>query len=167
MSERRWIFEDAAQKYRVVLSDEVVKYMFRLCDANRAQETGGILLGSYSQDYATAQVLEATDPPADSKFGRDWFNRGTNGLEDMLVASWNSEPRVYYLGEWHVHTANIPWPSQQDKRQMREIGKDRGYRCSHPLLLIVCPKPEGGCVLTCFVFPAEMPSVALQLVESP
>ena len=36
---RRLIFEDAAQTFRVVLADDVVKHMFRLCDANRSRET--------------------------------------------------------------------------------------------------------------------------------
>lgn len=164
---RRLVFEDAAQTFRVVLSDEVVKHMFRLCDANRAQETGGILIGSYSHDYTTAEIIEATSPPADSKFGRDWFHRGTDGLEELLVARWNSQPRTHYVGEWHFHTANVPWPSPQDKRQMKEVARDRRYDCAQPLLVIVCPVREGQWVVKCFVFPGGTSPAALRMVDDP
>ena len=162
---RRLVFEDAAQMFRVVLSDEVVKHMFRLCDANCAQETGGILIGSYSHDYTTAQIVEATSPPVDSRFGRNWFHRGTDGLEELLMARWNSQPRTHYIGEWHFHTANVPWPSAQDKRQMKEVARDRQYNCAQPLLIIVCPVREGQWVVKCFVFRSGTLPAALQMID--
>jgi hypothetical protein len=164
---RRLIFEDGAQAFRVVLIDEVVKHMFRLCEANRSRETGGILIGSYSRDLATAALVEATTPPADSKFGRDWFHRGTDGLEALLFTRWNAEPRTHYVGEWHFHTANVPWPSQQDKRQMREVARDGRYDCAQPVLVIVSPARKGQWVVNCFVFPAGMAPQELRISHAP
>lgn len=163
---RRWVFEDTTQMFRVMLSDEVVKHMFLLCGANRAQETGGILIGSYSRDCTTAQIIEATDPPADSKFGRDWFRRGIDGLKELLAARWNSQPRTHYVGEWHCHTANVPWPSPQDKRQMREVAFDRRYDCAQPLLIIVYPVRAGQWEINCFIFLAET-LMELSMVDNP
>ena len=167
MSIRRLVFENGTQAFRVVLSDEVVKHMFRLCSANRAQETGGILIGSYSPDCTTANVIEATSPPADSKFGRARFHRGIDGLKEVLDSYWNSQPRIHYVGEWHFHTDNIPWPSPQDERQMKEIARDRRYNCRRPLLIIVCPAQEGQWIVRCFVFADDVPESWLRMVDDP
>jgi hypothetical protein len=164
---RRLIFEDAEQSFRVMIADEAAKHMFRLCNANRSQETGGILTGSYSSDYSTAEVVEATGPPADSEFGRDWFHRGTDGLQELLIAKWNEAPRTHYLGEWHFHTANVPWPSAQDKKQMREVARDARYKCAQPLLVIVCPVGAGQWVVKCYVFPGGTAPQPLRMVEDP
>lgn len=162
---RRLVFEDAAQTFRVVLRDEVVKHMFRLCDANRAQETGGILIGSYSHDYTTAEIIEATSPPADSKFGRDWFHRGTDGLEELLVARWNSQPRTHYVGEWHFHTANVPWPSPQDESQMSRTATDPRYHCREPILIIVFQDSDAQLQLKLFLLPGTDVVCELRAVE--
>ena len=164
---RRLIFEDSSQSFRVVISDDVVKDMFRLCNASRSRETGGILIGRYSGDFTTAQVLEATSPPADSTFGRDWFHRGTDGLEELLVERWQAEPRAHYVGEWHFHTANVPWPSPQDMEQMRAVAGDYHYSCAQPILVIVCPVREGSFVVKCFVFPGGKSSRAVHMVDDP
>jgi hypothetical protein len=162
---RRLIFEDASQSFRVVISDEVVVHMFRLCDANRTRETGGILIGSYSSDFTTAHIDEVTSPPSDSRCGQDWFHRGTDGLEELLRQRWHVEPRTHYVGEWHFHTAHVPWPSPQDKKQMREVALDSRYDCAQPLLVIVCPVREGQLVVKCFVFPGGASSQALHMIE--
>lgn len=167
MSVRRLVFEDETQAFRVVLHDEVEKHMFRLCDANHMKETGGILIGSYSHDYTTVEIIEATRPPADSKFGRDWFHRGTDGLEELLMSRWNSQPRTHYVGEWHFHTDNVPWPSPQDKRQMKEVARDRRYDCAQPLLIIVCPARKGEYVVKCFVFHSGTSPAVLRMVDDP
>ena len=164
---RRLIFEDSSQSFRVIISDEVVKHMFLLCDANRTRETGGILVGSYSNDFTTAHIDEATSPPSDSRFGRDWFHRGTNGLVELLRQRWEAEPRTHYVGEWHFHTEHVPWPSPQDKRQMQEVAHDDRYNCAQPLLIIVCPVQEGQWVVKCFVFPGGTSPQALRMVDDP
>ncbi|TXD37910.1 hypothetical protein FRC96_08080 [Lujinxingia vulgaris] len=162
---RQLIFEDAAQVFRVVLAQEVMESMFRLFDTNPSQETGGILIGSYSPDYTTATIVEATPPPTDSTFGRDWFHRGTDGLEEILLARWDSVPQTHYLGEWHVHTANVPWPSPQDKNQMKRMARDRRYQCAQPLLIILYPKPEGKWGVSCSIFSNGKSPADLQIVD--
>jgi hypothetical protein len=73
---RRLIFEDAERIFRVMIADEAAKHMFRLCNANRSQETGGILTGSYSSDYTRACV------------GAEWDIGGFEGLH-------KTKPEVY------------------------------------------------------------------------
>ncbi len=145
-------FEDITKRFQVVLSKQAVEHMIHLCSANCSQETGGILIGSYSDDCTTAEILEATDPPKDSKFGRDWFHRGTDELKELLAVRWNCVPRTFYLGEWHSHTANVPWPSLQDKKQIRKVARTQRYNCVQPLLIIVYPRLKGNWDVSCHVF---------------
>ena len=159
------VFEDSSHSFRVVLANEALTHIFRLCEANRSRETGGILIGSYSRDFATAHVSEATAPPDDSKSGWNWFHRGNEGLVDLLRQKWQKNPRTHYIGEWHRHTANVPWPSSQDKKQMRELARDGQYNCAQPLLIIVCPVRDGQWAVNCFVFTGDASFQALRAVD--
>jgi len=113
----------------------------------------------------TAHVTEATSPPSDSKFGPDWFHRGTEGLEAMLRERWTEEPRTHYVGEWHSHTANVPLPSGQDVEQMRAVARDPRYECAQPLLVIACPVGEGQYVIKSYVFPGGTSPKELHMID--
>src|SRR5208283_3659858 len=95
----------------------------RLCREAGSVETGGILIGRYSDDLAVAIVCEATPPPSDSRRGRSWFVRGVSGLRDMLGKKWRATERTYYVGEWHYHPVAHVEPSLDDFNQMLEIGR--------------------------------------------
>lgn len=41
------------------------------------RETGGVLLGGYSEGLDVASVVEALGPPRDSRAGATWFHRGS------------------------------------------------------------------------------------------
>lgn len=164
---RRPVYEDRSQRPRVVILAKVVKHMCRLCDEDRSRETGGILIGSYSADCTTAHVVEATSPPGDSKFGPNWFYRGTDGLDELLRKRWHTEPRTHYVGEWHFHTATVPWPSPQDRKQMRAVARDDRYDCAEPLLLIVYPVGKGHCLVKCFVFPGGTSPKEIRMINGP
>lgn len=83
----------------------------------------------------------------------------------MLRERWAAEPRTHYLGEWHFHTANVPWPSGQDMKQMRAVAQDPKYDCAQPLLVIVCPAGEGQWVIKSYVFPSGTSPEELRMVN--
>lgn len=145
------VFEDRDSTFRVVLESQPLKDMFKLCADAKSIETGGILIGKY--DDSCAFIEEATPPPAGSSGGPNWFKRGTGGLELLLVARWNEDPRTHYVGEWHFHTKLVPEPSRQDMRQMRSVAKDPRYQCEEPLLIIVCPESHNHWVVKMYIFP--------------
>ena len=133
-----------SDEYRAVtISASALRSLYRTAAASRNRETGGILLGVYSDDLAQAVVLEATPPPADSRSTRYTFVRGTQGLRELLFARWHDEQRTYYLGEWHTHTAGEPRPSDQDRQALHGVARDPLYRCRTPLLLIAAPAVGG------------------------
>lgn len=142
--------------FAVELQASVLGALDRYCRDAGSVETGGILIGRYSDDLAIAIVREATPPPTDSKRGRSWFVRGVNGLREMLGKRWQAKERTFYVGEWHFHPASHVEPSGDDFSQMLEIGRAREYDCKEPLLLILgAGKLEGRRIFRAFVCPAQ------------
>lgn len=117
-----------------------------------SRETGGILAGYYSADGRTALVTEVSSPPADSRAGRLFFDRGTDGLIAWLDQLWVKEPRQYYLGEWHVHLATAAHPSTQDDYQMRTIGGNPRFCCPTPIMVIVAARTKPLPALAAFLY---------------
>ena len=132
-----WRGQTTDSTFGVQLRESVLRDLDRLCREANGSETGGILVGYYSDSLSVAIVEEATPPPSDSSRGRSWFERGVNGLRGMLNRRWQSTKRTHYVGEWHFHPANHIEPSGDDFDRMREISNARAYDCKEPLLLIV------------------------------
>jgi len=142
--------------FAVELQATVLGALNRYCRDAGSVETGGILIGRYSDDLALAIVSEATPPPMDSKRGRSWFVRGMSGLREMLGKRWRASERTFYIGEWHFHPANHVEPSGDDFAQMIEISRAREYDCKEPLLLILgASKHEGQRIFRAFVCQAD------------
>lgn len=140
-------------RFGIRLPTDVVAQISDCCGRARDFETGGILVGTYSEDRRTAQVTEALPAPSDSKAGPTWFLRGVKGLSAKLRRRWRSGGG-YYLGEWHYHPAGTPTPSRRDTMQMRFISKSGKYQCPEPVLVIVggtSPQLE----LRSYVFPRD------------
>lgn len=111
------------------------------CRASGRIETGGVLVGKYSDDRRLATVLSASTPSGDTRSGPFWLIRGIRGLHSWLEKLW-IEDRGYYIGEWHFHPFAAPSPSRQDLNQMQRIATTSSYQCASPLLLIIGGNPE-------------------------
>jgi integrative and conjugative element protein (TIGR02256 family) len=152
--------------FAVELQASVLGALDRYCGDAGSAETGGILIGRYSDDLALAIVREATPPPTDSERGRSWFVRGVRGLREMLGKRWRARERTFYIGEWHFHPANHVEPSGEDFAQMLEISRARKYDCKEPLLLIFgASKPAGQRIFRAFVCPAGVTPLELRQAD--
>lgn len=145
-------FRSEDGRYAVELRKSSALALSRLGLAAGSRETGGILGGYYSADGRTALVTEVAPPPADSRAGQLFFDRGTEGLTAWLDRLWLAEPRQYYLGEWHVHLAAAAHPSGQDDHQMRTIGGNPIFCCPTPIMLIVATRVKPLPALGAFVY---------------
>lgn len=135
-------FRSGDGRFGVHLPERCVEEMLRHCQDARGRETGGVLIGRYSDTLELAIVQEITGAPPDSRAGRTWFERGTSGLRALLRRRWG-HTGWYYLGEWHHHPGAASLPSQQDFKQMTDIAIDPGYACPEPILVIVGGYPDG------------------------
>lgn len=125
--------------------------MLKLCGRSSPRETGGILLGRYSNALDYALVTSITKAPSDSRSGRTWFVRGVRGLQSKIDNMWRRK-QGYYLGEWHFHPFGEPSPSGTDSSQMREIARSPQYRCPEPILLIIGGDPPNNWTARAFIF---------------
>lgn len=120
---------------KVILNEVHIAELVKHIAISKTVETGGILIGRYSEDLSTAEITQVTGPPKDSKSGPTWFSRGIKGLKSLLKKAWcNSE---YYLGEWHFHPMGTTTPSGQDLFQMAEIANNHNYNCPEAIMIII------------------------------
>lgn len=152
MTEPALRFRSDDGRFAVELYQSSALVLSRLGLAAGSRETGGILAGYYSADGRTALVTEVSPPPADSRAGQFFFDRGTDGLTTWLDQLWVSKPRQYYLGEWHAHLASAAHPSGQDDQQMRAIGGNPKFCCPMPIMLIVAAMAKPLPTLCAFVY---------------
>ena len=94
-------FVTADRHLGVVLDDHVRGRLIEHCIRAGRKETGGILIGRYSDLHDQAIVTDATGPPRDSIRRRFSFVRGLVGVQRRLDGAWRH--RDFYLGEWHFH----------------------------------------------------------------
>jgi integrative and conjugative element protein (TIGR02256 family) len=154
-------------RFAVELPASVRSALDGFCAESGAVETGGILVGRYSDDLIRALVCEATPPPSDSKRGRSWFIRGVSGLREMLGRRWQARERSFYVGEWHFHPATSVSPSSDDFSQMLKISQTRDYDCKAPLMLIFgAVKHEGARIFRAFVCPVDGAPLELHPIDS-
>lgn len=159
---KSWMGRSGDGVFGVELHASMLSTLDRYCREAASLETGGILVGRYSNDRSLAVVGEATPPPSDSRRGRSWFVRGVNGLRDMLHKRWSAKDRTHYVGEWHYHPTDHVEPSDDDIAQMIEISLAKKYDCKEPLLLILGARNlRGQRLFRIFVCPGDGPPVEL------
>lgn len=139
-----FVGQTADGAYKLVIEDAPLAAIDRMCASAKGKETGGILIGRYTNDYSTATIMEASEPPQDSRTGATWFNRGVAGLRQLLARRWRASSRSYYLGEWHYHPARVIVPSGEDWAQMASIAEGHEYKCREPILLIAGQPAAAG-----------------------
>lgn len=133
-------FRTQDQRFGLLLPGKQLSEILAFCRNAGRNETGGLLIGRYSEQRDLAHVSIVTGPTRDSKGSRTWFQRGVAGLQCLLLQRW-SKQNEYYLGEWHSHPWAPPNPSGTDGMQMKGIASSREYRCPEPVLLIVGGDP--------------------------
>lgn len=143
-------FRSVDRRFGMKLPEAELDRMLAFCKKAGDQETGGILVGTYSQDLCYAIVKAASAAPEDSVGGATWFQRGVCGLQRWLNGLWSS--RTYYLGEWHFHPSAAPNPSGTDVSEMGQIAAKESYNCPEPILLILGGDPAREWRIRVFVF---------------
>lgn len=128
-------FQDKNQIYKVNLHKEAYNQIIYYCDRANPYEIGSVLIGNYSLNQTTANILQITPPPKDSIQAKYNFHRGSSGLIKVLDTVWNQGQ--YYLGEWHYHPNMSSFPSSIDKKQMMILSQDKRLKCPEPILIII------------------------------
>jgi hypothetical protein len=95
---RNLTFRTQDRRFGLALSKERLSEILAFCRQASPHETGGLLIGRYSDRRELAVVSHVTGPSRDSMAGRTWFHRGIAGLQEIISQRWRQQE--YYLGEW-------------------------------------------------------------------
>lgn len=148
-------------RYGIALPAHSVRAMLAHAHASGRRETGGILTGCYNELHDTAIVVHADGPPHDSQASRTRFQRGVQGLADLLDRMWKRPIRTYYLGEWHFHPFSSAERSSVDDDTMWDPELRDSFRCPIPVLVILGGDPEGEWSLRAWAYPNRHEPISL------
>jgi integrative and conjugative element protein (TIGR02256 family) len=155
------VFRSRDYRFGLTLGQAQVRTLLRFTRTAGAKETGGVLVGRYSEELDLAYITQVSAPPRDSKAGGYSFERGYQGLQAWLLKLWRAPEPTYYLGEWHFHPYASPEASGPDREQMRSIAASASYACPEPVLLILGGDPKGAWDVRAYVFPQRAEVVPL------
>jgi len=147
----KYQFASIENNFGLTIFAPEIRIMLEYCCNSSGAETGGILIGRYSQEHNMAIVTRISGPPKDSKSGSFFFVRGIKGLQSMLNRLWRRNE--YYIGEWHFHPYAAPIPSSTDHKQMIEFSRDKNMKCPEPILLIIGGDPKVDWFMKVIVYP--------------
>lgn len=153
------------RRFGLHVGEEHVRRVLKTCRSARELETGGILIGRYSETHDRAFVVRVSGAPRDSRAGRTWFERGVEGLQKLLDSHWHRR-EGFYIGEWHFHPGAAPVPSDVDHRTMRRIAAASDfYNCPEPVLLVIGGDPSAQWSVSATVFPDGRIPIPLRRIE--
>jgi len=146
-------FRTQDKRYGLSLDDAIMTKMLTLCKETANVETGGILVGYYTNNHEWAIVSDVSGPPIGSKRAFSSFVRGIKGLQQWLNDMWDSTNRHYYLGEWHYHPFATPAASYVDVKQIKEHAENGPLNCPEPIMLIVGGNPNNLFDMRAYIYP--------------
>lgn len=101
----------------------------------RSKEAGGVLLGTHKG--SDVLIVGFTTPTKSDKRSRYGFSRSNSAHSSLIEAAFKaSTGRVDYVGEWHTHPENHPFPSNQDLKMMASQFGNLNLN-PHPLVSII------------------------------
>lgn len=121
--------------FAVSLPVTVLENMHQECLKALPNETGGILVGCYSEDLKFATISNMLGKSKNSILRRSSFTRKGQDYLQALDQLWSENQ--YYLGEWHYHPLSSPSPSSRDTETMIKLSIDKGLNCPEPVLIII------------------------------
>ena len=102
-------------------------------------ETGGVLVGVVDVGRKTIVVVDALDPPLDSRGSETGFERGIVGIKERLQeVNDATSGQVRYVGEWHTHPrGHDARPSMTDLEQLMGLQEELRREGIPPVMLII------------------------------
>lgn len=117
-----------------------------IAEAERAapDETGGMLLGWENPDRNEIVVSAIVGPGPNATHTPTAFWPDADWQQRQLDAHYGqSEGRITYLGDWHVHPRGGFGMSRRDRRTMARIARDDLARCRQPVMGLAARFEDG------------------------
>lgn len=106
-------------------------------------ESGGVLLGYWSESPHGPVVTHAVGPGPNAKHFRDRFVPDYEFHEAEIARLYTEYSGMLdYLGDWHSHPGSDGTMSISDRKTLFRIGRSRQARAPRPLMLIMAFGPK-------------------------
>jgi integrative and conjugative element protein (TIGR02256 family) len=129
------------------ISGAVVRSIQSEATTRAPDETGGVLLGYWSNSPVAPVITQALGPGPNAQHARKSFVPDQEFHESEIARLWRSNRHLQYLGDWHSHP-NAPGSlSDADIQTLRRIAASRLARAPRPLMLILAEGPPWNPVL--------------------
>ena len=119
-----------APEWKVRISDRAHRKILGEFQRQPQVETGGVLIGAFSEASQTFRIIDVLQAPHDSTCERDEFVLGTVGLRERLDEC--APKHINCLGTWHTHLSESG-PSKQDLCTAALVGESR----TEPSVLLI------------------------------
>lgn len=134
---------DIAVSGTMWVSCGVLSVLWQEATSTAPRETGGILLGYWSESPAVPVVTHAIGPGPFAKHERDRFVPDHDFHESEIARLYRqSKCTLQYLGDWHSHPSNPGCLSNADYMTLCRIASSRKARAPRPLMLILAYGPR-------------------------
>jgi integrative and conjugative element protein (TIGR02256 family) len=135
-TEHLWRFPDLECAVRI--PDEVLDAMRKVAASASPRETGGTLVGHYSEDRLTAFVTRALEAKTGARRQRTRFYRPPDDVDGQLARIYEETGGItHYLGEWHSPPGATPTPSPTDLSTLRGLARSRSVASDTPIMIIL------------------------------
>lgn len=106
--------------YNVSISEDVIDILHSYCqDSDEKLEAGGILIGFITGYHIF--ITKISTPNIYDKRSRYGFVRDKGTAQAIVDYEFiNNRGSMIYLGEWHTHPEDLPTPSFQDKKMIKQ-----------------------------------------------
>jgi proteasome lid subunit RPN8/RPN11 len=121
---------------QLVIGEELVNQIADHGINKYPNEFGGLLLGRYLENNKVVSIEDSIFPKKYTS-SRYFFERGSEGIKEMLVTKYNGTPSLIYVGEWHTHPDGPATPSNTDLIAMSELANDNNVLITNPVLMIM------------------------------
>ena len=101
-----------------------------------------MLLGAVDDAASVICVDRVTGPPPDSYLSADYFQHGTDGIQEAVAARLaDSRAMTGFVGYWHTHPRGVAAPSLTDEEGMASVVAPDGRR--QRALMVILGGPPG------------------------
>ena len=141
------LFRSRKPVFSILIARDALESIFDECDKYEADETGGRLLGTYSdRDHRTEiEVKAVLEPGPNAERSATHFLQDGEHQERLFRAIEANHPEIEHLGNWHTHHVNgLPTLSGGDKATYFRTVNHEKHNIDIFYALLVVSKNRGG-----------------------
>jgi hypothetical protein len=122
-----------APAWRVWIAEGAAAAITQTGMAAHPRETGGVLVGVHTHG-SRPWITHAVELPSKKATG-SFYEVPAGARRKAIARLRRQDRRLGYLGEWHVHPADVE-PSSTDTDTMSRLAADPEAGCKRPVLLV-------------------------------